>query len=750
MEDIQIPFYEIYYGNLQNPSLLDLITYKLYKHNKNNRFNRLIHLLDKIKFRKIKHNNKIIEDNQNNLDELYVKTSNGYSNITNIYRTKSYKVYRLCLEDNIKLQCADNHLVYSSINYVESYMFVKDLTQDYYVYTEYGWKKVLYINELNDEQYMCDITIQNNEHNYFCNNVLSHNTTSTCSYFCWYLIFHADRNLMITANKESTTKEILKKCMEMFKGLPYFLKPGIEEYSKTTLRTENGCSLRAVATTGDSATGDSINILLIDECALIQQNIIKEFWGSVFPTMSNFQQSQIIVLSTPRGRTGLYYELWEGAQNGKNGFVSKRVDWWQVPGRDEKWKQDQISVFGQDLWEREFELSFDTNESRLLSKTALEKIDHIKRKFEHVDIYGVPKRVSDKIYWDPEFHPDQLTYEDKIQRRFVCIIDTAEGKEAGEYGKEDADYNVINIFEMKLLEPEIILKNRLGYKAVTYMNCICLDQVGIYIDNNFDEEACAEAAQHIAFDVFSNGGGYQGEIDNMRILFEKNFNGKNFLKTFAKHDQYYETIIRGFLTTGGNHGKKYFCELGSKLIDLGQIIVKQDHDIAVMSTVEQLKSFGKVKNSYAGLSMHDDIAVTVLFASRFFDDESNFEWLDEWFSQLPNYNYSTAEERNKVNTILNYLQIYEYTNEDDDQESQNYAELSNMATSGFGQITQQAQGTYGSLMHGQNTSNPYQNMNPNYQMMNNNYYPQNNIQPQYSGTYSSLRNNITNSRFIRR
>lgn len=720
MEDIQIPFYELYYGNIQNPTLLDLITYKLYKHNKNNRFIKLIHLLDKIKFRNVKHNNKIIEDNQNNLDELYVKTSNGYSNITNIYRTKSYKVFELCLDDNIKLQCADNHLIYSSINYVESYIFVKDLTQNHYIYTEYGWKKFLYIHELNNEQYMCDITIQNNEHNYFCNNILSHNTTSTCSYFCWYLIFHADRNLMITANKESTTKEILKKCMEMFKGLPYFLKPGIEEYSKTTLRIENGCSLRAVATTGDSATGDSINILLIDECALIPQNIIKEFWASVFPTLSSFKQSQIIVLSTPRGRTGLYYELWEGAQNGKNGFVPKRVDWWQVPGRDEAWKQYQISAFGQDLWEREFELSFDTNECRLLGKEDLEYIDHIKKKFEHVEIYGVPKRVADKIYWDPDFHPDQLSYEDKIQRRFVCIIDTAQGTEAGEYGKEDSDYNVINIFEMKLLDPDLILKNRLGYKAVKYQNCIQLVQVGIYIDNNFDEEECAGAAQHIAFDIFSNGGGNEGEIDNIRILYETNFNGKNFRKVFSKHEQYYDTILTGFLTTGGSHGKKYYCELGAKLINLKQIIVKQDHEIPVMSSVEQLKAFGKVKNSYAGLSMHDDISITILFASRFFDDENMFEWLDEWFSNLPYFNYESEEIRQNVNTVLNYLNIYEYIQDDDEEESDNYSELANIASQGFGQITHQTQGTYGSIINQQrnNQTNIYQQpYNPQYNIL---------------------------------
>lgn len=521
-------------------------------------------------------------------------------------------------------------------------------------------------------------------------------STTVVSYFTWFLLFHADRQLLITANKESTTKEILKKAMDVFKALPYFLKPGIEEYSKTTLRIENGSSLRAVATTGDSATGDSINILLIDECALIPQNIIKEFWASVYPTMSSFEQSQIIVLSTPRGRSGLFYDLYSGAINGTNGFVYQRVDWWQVPGHDEKWKEEQIKVFGQELWDREFGLSFDTNESRLLQPSDFEFFDSIKKKFINKEIYGIPKRVTDKIFWDPDFNVDELSYDDKIQRRFICIIDTAEGTEKGEYSKEDADYNIINIFEMKLLDPDIILKNRLGYKAITYTSCIQLVQIGIYIDHQFDEEECAQAAQHIAFDIFSNGGGYNGEIDNMRILFEKNFNGKNFKNIFKKHDMYYDEIIKSFLTVGGNHGKKYYCELGAKLISLKQIIVSQDHDIPVMSTIEQLKSFGKVKNSYAGLSTHDDIAITVLFASRFFDDDNYFEWLDEWFTLLPTFN-NTKELKEQINTILMYLDKYEYTHDDDQEDD--LGELNTYAAQGFGQITLQTSGTYGSLFN---------------------------------------------------
>lgn len=736
--NINIPFYELYFANIDNPSILDIILYKLYKYNRFNIFNKLIYKLEKIKYKNYQliDNKKIIQDIDISNKNILVKTSTGYNKISHIYRTKPFIIYKLILVNGLELKCADTHKVYTK----SGWKYVKDLLTTDFVQTDIdNYVQVYIVIKTNDTQFLGDVTIYSKEHDLYTNNILSKNTTSTCSFFLWYLCFHADRNLLITANKEKTTKEILSKLLEMMKGLPYFLKPGIEEYSKVSLRIENGCSIRAVATTGDSATGDSINILLIDECALIAQNVLTEFWSSVYPTLTSFKQSQIIVLSTPRGRQGLFYELWDGAQKGTNGFVSKRVDWWQVPGRDEKWKQEQLQVFGEDLWAREFELSFDTNESRLLSKTVLEYIDSIKKKFVHFDIYGVPKRVTDKIYWDPDFHPDELSYDDKIRRRFICIIDTAEGTEKGEYGKEDADYNIINIFEMKLMDPELILKNRLGYKAVKYTNCIQLEQVGIYIDNNFDEEECAAAAQHIAFDIFSNGGGYSGEIDNMRILFETNFNGKNFKKTFAKHDQYYESIIKGFLTTGGNHGKKYYCELGAKLMELHQIIVKQDHDIPVMSTVEQLKSFGKVKNSYAGLAMHDDISITVLFASRFFDDENQFEWLDEWFSQLPNYSYENQEQRENVMTILNYLQIYEYTKEDEDDN--NLADIASYAAQGFGKITQQTTGTYGSLM----------NLSTNQQQ-----YPYNQLpyyQPNYmnQGTYSSLKNNnVMNSRFIKR
>ena len=706
MKNIQ--FYEIYYANIKEPKLIDIITYKLYKYNYFHIFNKLIYILDKIKFKNVTKSNKIIETISSK--ELSIQGYEGYKNVTNLYRTKPYQVYKLILENNISLYAADNHLVYTNLGW----KYVKELNNEIFVNTKDGSIKVKKVVKTKEKQYLCDLSIDSKSHSFYTNNILSHNTTTVIAYFVWLMLFHIDRNIVITANKERTTKEILSKSMEVFKRLPYFLKPGIEESSKTSLRLENGSSLRAVATTGDSATGDSINVLLIDECALIPQNVMKEFWASVYPTLSSFEDSQIIVLSTPRGRTGLFYDLWSGSFGGKNGFLQKRVDWWQVPGHDEKWKEEQIKVFGMDLWQREFELSFDTNEARILQPEDYAYLESIKKKFVSVEIYGIPKKVNEKILWHPDFHPDELTYDDLYCRRFVAIIDTAEGTEAGEYGKEDADYNIINIFEMLLLDPETIQKNRLGYKAVTYTNCIQLNQIGIYIDNNFDEEECAAAAQHIAFDIFRNGQGDEGEIDNLRILYETNFNGKNFKNIFKKHDMYYDTILNGFKTVSGNHGKKYYCELGAKLISLRQVIVSQDHEVPVMSTIEQLKTFGKVKNSYAGLDAHDDIAITVLFASHFFDDDNYFEWLDEWFSQLPYYEYRLQEDKEKVLTILHYLDIYENAKDDEDDEDDGLAAY---AAQGFGQLTQQTQGTYGSLFTSQEQQQQYPY---------NNYIPANN------------------------
>ena len=200
---------------------------------------------------------------------------------------------------------------------------------------------------------------------------------------------------MIVANKGTTAEEILGKMNDILKGLPFWIKPGVRSVSKNAIRFENGCSLRCAATSDTPATGDTLHMLMIDECALIPANKIVPFWTSVFPTLSSSNVSQIIVLSTPRGKHNLYYDIYSGALKGTNGFVHKRVDYWEVPGHDtDEWRDQQIAAFGETYFNQEFGLSFDSDASKLVSPYDLAYMNRIKKEFMNVEIYGIPYSVS--------------------------------------------------------------------------------------------------------------------------------------------------------------------------------------------------------------------------------------------------------------------------------------------------------------------------------------------------------------------
>ena len=657
-------------------------------------------LITKLYQRKFTHTeNKFINHIQLSEERQFkVMTKGHFTNVTDILITKPYNVYTLTLEDGYSLDCADWHLVYASDLHTEYYKKVCDLSTDDFVMTEDGWKRVISVKRHSHSEFMIDFSVDDVSHSYYTNSILSHNTTTTAAIFAWYLSFHTDKNAMVVANKGDTAKEILNKMTDIFKGLPFFLKPGVRSVSKTAIRFENGCSLRCAATSDTPATGDTLHMLLIDECALIPENKIVPFWTSVYPTLSSSVLSQIIVLSTPRGRHNLYYDLYSGAVNGTNGFVHKRVDYWEVPGHDtEEWKQEQIASFGEAFFNQEFGLSFDSDQSKLISPRDLKFFNRIKKYYRSVDIFGIPHTVSQKIFWHPDFHPDQLTPDDLLQKRFLLQIDTAEGKQKGEKGQEDQDWNIINIYMIEFMSPARINKNRLGYKKVNILDCIRFRQIGIYMDQEFDEEKSAEVGQYLAFHLFRNGQQiYDNEVDNTRIMIEVNFNGMNWIKEFSKHDMYYKSIIvstfhsqratkkeQGFKTVSGNHGKGYYCELGAKMISERRIVISHDHKISGQSSIQQLEAFGKNKNNvYEGSCMHDDIAVTVLFVSIATEQDEFKMWIEDWMMLLPQLNID-FEYKKKLDKISYLMETYVKDVVEEQYSEDDVLDLWATASSGF-------------------------------------------------------------------
>lgn len=236
----------------------------------------------------------------------------------------------------------------------------------------------------------------------------------------------------------------------------------------------------------------------------------------------------------------------------------------------------------------------------------------------------------------------------------MISIDTAEGKQAGVKGREDSDYNIGNIFEVELMSPARVRRNKRSTmkKQVTYADCIRYRQVGIYIDNERDEEELAEAMKAVVFNVLKCG---TGNVDNVRMLIEMNFNGKNFVNKFKACDSFYDGVIIktyhnkpvpgqqhtrqfGYKTVGGERGKGYWCEMGAKMIADGRLIISQFDNDWNKSSIGELENFGKnEKGVYEGCCVHDDIAMTVLSVSHTLDDslEDYAAWLEEFVDNLP-------------------------------------------------------------------------------------------------------------------
>lgn len=530
--------------------------------------------------------------------------------------------------------------------------------------TDYGYKTVKLreyqkkmVHLMGDEDWNSDLEtfVPKSRYNIIMCSRQMGKTTTVCSVFLHYMLFHVERNLFITANKGTTATEIVNKLTEMLKGLPFWLKPGIIKKNQSSLKFDNGCYMLSAAASKTPATSFTIHFMYVDEAALIANNIIDDYWKSVFPTLSSSKVSKIVLTSTPRGRQNLFYRLWEGSQQCKNSFKNLRADWWENPDHDEAWAEQQKADFGEEEFAQEFELQWDVAASKLIRGTDNQFMNRISKEYVNVDIPSVPKEYCDNFYWHPSFDPNSI---DNKWKRFVIIGDTAEGKAIQISGKNTTDYNVLQIFEMQLMPYHRILKN-MRDKKIDITDCFRFRQVGVYMDNLTDEETMGKAAKYLVYYVFRSGSKIMGSyLDNTRILIEMNFNGKNFLNKFMDDDHWYEEIVFkthhtkpvpgkymkksfGFKTTTGGKGigKAYFCENGAKMITDRRVIVSHYNKNENLSTLAQLNAFDKIRKSnnsdyfiYGGVGLHDDLAYSVLNCSRVVEIEEYKEWIEDYFT----------------------------------------------------------------------------------------------------------------------
>lgn len=196
-------------------------------------------------------------------------------------------------------------------------------------------------------------------------------TTTTAAFILWYIFFHPDKTVAILANKAETAREILSRVLLAYESTPFFLQPGARTLNKGSIELGNNSKVLATGTSSSAIRGFSCNLLFLDEFAHVEQ--ADEFFKSTYPTISSGKETKVIITSTPNG-LNLFYKLFTDAEKGKNDFTALEYHWWQVPGRDEKWKEEQLGILGEAGFRQEFGNEFLGSSNTLINGDVLRSL----------------------------------------------------------------------------------------------------------------------------------------------------------------------------------------------------------------------------------------------------------------------------------------------------------------------------------------------------------------------------------------
>jgi hypothetical protein len=392
-------------------------------------------------------------------------------------------------------------------------------------------------------------------------------TTTAVAVILHYILFNEFKTVAILANKGDAAREVLARIKLAYEALPKWLQQGIEEWNKGNIALENGCAVLAGTTTSSAIRGKSVNFLYLDEVAFIEG--YDEFFASVYPTISSGETTKLLMTSTPNGLNH-FWKTCKGAEEGTNGYQYVKVMWYDVPGRDEKWRKETIESLDHDeeKFNQEYCCEFLGSSGTLISGSKL-------------------KQLAPDI---PILQSEGLTqYERPIgNHQYVITADVARGK-----GLDYSTFNVIDITTMPYKQVATFRDNFIGpidFASVLFRVGTMYNTAGILVEIN---DIGGQVADVLIIDY-----GY----DNILYTQNSGRSGKVLSGGFGKN------IDNGIRTTTGVKGTG--CSMLKMLIEQDQLIIR-DFD-----TIFELSRFSKKKNSFEAESgFHDDLVMNlVLFA----------------------------------------------------------------------------------------------------------------------------------------
>jgi hypothetical protein len=152
-------------------------------------------------------------------------------------------------------------------------------------------------------------------------------TTIAAAYSLWMIIFQKHKSVVILSKGDAESTEVLDRIKLMYDELPEFLKPGIVEDNKHTLKLKTQSVIKSRPSGKQSGRSLAGSFLVIDEAAFIEN--IDTIWAAVYPIIST--GGRAFVLSTVNGIGNWYHEVYQNSLIGVNSFNAIDIRWQEHP-----------------------------------------------------------------------------------------------------------------------------------------------------------------------------------------------------------------------------------------------------------------------------------------------------------------------------------------------------------------------------------------------------------------------------------
>jgi hypothetical protein len=417
-------------------------------------------------------------------------------------------------------------------------------------------------------------------------------STTIISDILHHALFNENQTIAILANKEKVAKLHMDRLKMAYENLPKWLQQGIKEWNKFSVELENGSKVIASATSASAIRGGSFNYILLDEFAFVPENIANDFYSSVFPTISSGKTTKLVIISTPNG-LNLYYKLWIEAIEGRSSFKHISVHWSDVPGRDKKWRDTEVSNLGEDRFRTEHECDFIGSTNTLISPDKLRSM-----------VYKTPIHETEqglKIYEKPVID----SADPKNNHTYVMTVDTARGLGHDYHGFAvfditKAPYKIVATFRNNDISP-------LVYPAAIYPIAKQYNDAYILVEIN-------DIGGQVA-DILHN----EMEYENLLVSSIRGRKGQTLDGGFGNATQ----SQLGLRTTKAV--KRLGCSVMKSLIEGDKLLIS---DYAI---IQELVSFISKNNSFEADAGHtDDLVMCIVLFSwittqKYFQDLTNMD-----------------------------------------------------------------------------------------------------------------------------